>query len=132
MATLMYCPECKTSREVTKKGFNKAKEQLYICKTCGKKFTEADGTLPVSGTKVKAPKKEVTPKAPPAPSAPKFKTSIIVNNNIIKVVEKELTIDQAFDLVSSYFKEIAKEKVVATEKNGEKTIKFAVNAGTKG
>lgn len=124
MATIMYCPNCKTSAEVTKKGFNKAGEQLYICKICKKKFTEAEGTLPVSGKKVSA--KTTTPKTP------KIKTSLVVNNNVIKTVEKDLTVDQAFDMLSSYFKEIAKEKVKITESNGVKTIAFAVTSGTKG
>ncbi len=127
MATIMYCPNCKTSAEVTKKGFNKAGEQLFICKICKKKFTEAEGSLPVSGKK--APAKAAAPKAPPAP---KVKTSLVVNNNVIKTVEKELTVDQAFDMLSSYFKEIVKEKVKITESNGVKTIAFAVTAGTKG
>jgi hypothetical protein len=63
---------------------------------------------------------------------PKGTTEIIVNNNTIKTVPGLLTLDQAFDMVSSYFKEIAKDKAEISERDDKKIIKFKVIAGTKG
>lgn len=43
-------------------------------------------------------------------------TNITVNNNIIKVVSDFLTLEQAFEIISMYFKEVIKEKsTVETE-----------------
>ena len=127
MAVLKYCPSCKQSQEVTKKGFNADGEQLYICKVCNKKF------VPITGTGKKA-KVEKTPTKTTAKIAPKAKgtTEIIVNNNTIKTVTGLLSIDQAFDMVSSYFKEIAKEKATIAEHGDKKVITFKVTAGGKG
>ena len=122
MGDLKYCPKCGISRECTKKGFNKAGKQLWICKTCGHKFPLITENQKVARTK-----------KPIAKTAAKVKkvTEIIVNHNIIKTVSGSLTIDQAFDMVSSYFKEIAKEKVEIGEANGKKTIKFMIVSGSK-
>jgi len=120
-AALMYCPNCKETREVTKKGFNKDGEQLWICKTCGKKF------ISITTPQKKKPIVKVTQK-----KAEKKTTEIIVNNNTIKTVPGLLTLDQAFDMVSSYFKEIAKDKAEIDESNNKRTIKFKVIAGSKG
>lgn len=124
MAQLMYCPNCEESREVTKKGFNKDNQQLWICKTCGKKF--------VSSTSPQ--KKKVISNKTVSKVIPKLKgtTEIIVNNNSIKTVPGLLTLDQAFNMVSSYFKEIAKDKAEVREDGNNKIIKFKVSAGTKG
>ncbi len=121
MAALMYCPNCEETREVTKKGFNKDGEQLWICKTCGKKF------ISITTPQKKKPIVKVTQK-----KAEKKTTEIIVNNNTIKTVPGLLTLDQAFDMVSSYFKEIAKDKAEIDESNNKRTIKFKVIAGSKG
>jgi len=134
MAELKYCPVCKTSRESTKKGFNAAGEQLWVCKTCGKKFVPELG-VPKSAAK-KAPAKKAEPvknavMKPVVEKKAKGSTEIIVNNNTIKTVPGLLTLDQAFDMVSSYFKEIAKEKAEIREIGDKKTIKFKVVAGGK-
>lgn len=134
MSELKYCPACKTSREATKKGFNKDGEQLWFCKTCGKKFTVEPGVPKSAAKKAPAKKAEPVKKAvvKPAPEKKaKGSTEIIVNNNTIKTVPGLLTLDQAFDMVSSYFKEIAKEKAEISERNDKKTIKFKVVAGGK-
>ena len=133
MADLKYCPNCKMSREVTKKGFNKDGEQLYICKTCGKKFTLITGTKANKVT-TRTPATKPLTKTSVKKALPKVSgtTEIIVNNNIIKTVPGLLSTDQAFDMVSSYFKEIAKEKVEVTERDNKKTIKFKVKSGDKG
>ncbi len=122
MAELMYCPNCEETREVTKKGFNKDNEQLWYCKTCGKKFANKK-TAPAKKT---AAKKSVTEKKS------KLTTEIVVNNNTIKTVPGFVSLDQAFEMVSSYFKEIAKEKAEIHESGDKKTIKFKVTAGGKG
>jgi hypothetical protein len=126
MAELKYCPTCKTSRECTKKGFNKDGEQLWICKVCSKKFIPEMG-VPKTVVK-KAPVKKTQQ---PVKPVVKGTTKIVVNNNTVKTVPGFLSTDEAFDMVSSYFKEIAKEKVVVSEKDDEKTIMFKVTAGGK-
>jgi len=131
MANLLYCPNCKFSRECTKKGFNAAGEQLYYCKTCKTKFTlitgpKANKTTAPKVNEKKAPTKKVaTPKV-------KGTTEIIVNNNTIKTVPGLLTLDQAFDMASSYFKEIAKEKATEKSVGDKKVITFKVTSGGKG
>jgi len=124
MAELKYCPACEQTQECTKKGFNKDGEQLWICKVCGKKF--------VSTTSPQKKKKVVVKAATKVAPKPKGTTEIIVNNNTIKTVPGLLTLDQAFDMVSSYFKEIAKDKAEISERDDKKIIKFKVVAGTKG
>lgn len=124
MAELKYCPACEQTQECTKKGFNKDGEQLWICKVCGKKF--------VSTTAPQKKKKVVVKAATKVAPKPKGTTEIIVNNNTIKTVPGLLTLDQAFDMVSSYFKEIAKDKAEISERDDKKIIKFKVIAGTKG
>ena len=126
MAELKYCPNCNTSRECTKKGFNKDGKQFFICKVCGKKFIDSDAK-PATTTAKKPTVKTAVKKA-----AVQGTTKIVVNNNTIKTVPGLLTTDQAYDMVSSYFKEIAKEKVQITERGDEKTITFKVTAGGKG
>lgn len=116
MAQLKYCPNCEATREVTKKGFNKAGNQLWICKVCGKKFTEI--TEPVKRTKLKTKSDSVT--------------DIIVNNNVIKTVTGTLTLDEAFDMVSSYFKEVAKDAATVTHQDNKTIIQFKVTTGGKG
>jgi len=127
MAELKYCPKYKTSRECTKKGTNAAGEQLWFCKFCGKKFLPESG---VSKTIEKTVAKKATTKK--TETTVKKSTEIIVNNNIIKTVPNLLTLDQAFEMVSSYFKEIAKEKAEVIDNNNKRTIKFKVIAGGKG
>ena len=126
MSELKYCPNCECSSEVTKKGFNKDGEQLWICKTCGKKFVSI--TVP----KKSATKKVTAPKAKVVVPKTKKITEIIVNNNTIKTVPNELTIDQAFNMVSSYFKEIAKEKATITTIGNKTVITFKITTGSKG
>lgn len=124
MAELKYCPKCNTSRECTKKGTNSKGEQLYFCKTCGKVFPASQAT----SSDVRAAKKKITTKV----SKPQGTTEIVVNNNIIKTVSGLLSVDQAFDMASTYFKEIVKEKVEISEKFNKKIIKFKITAGGKG
>lgn len=126
MAQLMYCPNCKTSREATKKGKNSAGEQLYVCKTCNKRFTEDAGTLPVN--KNSKPKKTIENKV----SKKAGKTKIYVNNNIIKEVDDILSADQAFALVTNYFREVTKDAVQVSDVDGIRTIKFVIEIGRKG
>ncbi len=118
MAELKYCPNCKTSRECTKKGFNKNGDQLWICKTCNKRFIPA---LAVSADTKKTKIKSI-----------KGETMIVVNNNTIKTVPGLLTVDQAFDIASPYFREIVKDKVEVKETDSKKIITFKILAGGKG
>jgi len=99
-----------------KKGTNAAGKQLWYCKTCKKTF------LPTTATPASSKVKK-----------PLTKTDIIVNNNVIKTVPGFISLDQAFDLTKSYFREIAKEKAeVYQENNSKQIIKFKITAGTKG
>src|SRR5574343_540848 len=118
MAELMYCPNCEETREVTKKGFNKDGEQMWYCKTCGKKFVNKKTT----------PSKKVVDKKSTISKKSRLITEIVVNNNTIKTVPGFLSLDQAFEMVSSYFKEIAKEKAEIKEIGDMKTITFKVIA----
>ncbi len=137
MAELKYCPACEQSQECTKKGFDKEGNQLYICKVCGKKFVPITKKAPAKVAAVKktaAPAKKTLTKAAVKKAVPKVTgtTEIVVNNNTIKTVPGLLTLDQAFDMVSSYFKEIAKEKATVEERNDKKVIRFKVKSGDKG
>lgn len=115
MAKIMYCPNCKTARECTKKGFNKNGEQLYYCKECKKKFPEVEGQLPVKAKAAKA------------------KTEIYVNNNLIKTIDKKITTDEAFTILTAHFADIVKDSVVVETKDNVVMIKFEINSiGTKG
>lgn len=69
--------------------------------------------------------RKVTPKV-------KGETEIYVNNNVIKVVPGKLSLDDAFKIVSTYFKEIAKDKTEISEVGDKKTIKFKITVGGKG
>ena len=136
MAELKYCPACECQSEVTKKGFNKDNEQLWICKKCGKKFVAITAPKKSAAKRVAAMKtpvkKAAAPKAKVVTPKTKKVTEIIVNNNTIKTVPNELTINQAFDMVSSYFKEIAKEKATITTVGDKTVITFKITAGSKG
>lgn len=118
MAELKYCPNCDTSRECTKKGTKNGK-QLWYCKTCKKTFLPTTAT---SATKSKVTKAIKS----------KSETDIIVNNNIIKTVPGFISLDQAFDLAKTYFREIVKERADVQENSGKRTITFKVTAGVKG
>jgi hypothetical protein len=134
MAVLKYCPTCEQSQEVTKKGFNKDNEQLWICKVCGKKFVSVTGIGKKKSVAKVAPTKKTLTKSAVKKVLPKTTgtTEIIVNNNVIKTVPGLLTLDTAFDMVSSYFKEIAKEKATISETPGKKVITFKIKSGDKG
>lgn len=125
MAELKYCPHCEESQEATKKGFNKDNEQLWICKVCNKRFVEVTNPRKKKPSVAKTTKSVVVPKK-------RGTTEISVNNNVIKTVPGLLTLDEAFEMVSSYFKEIAKDKAEITERDDKKTIKFKIQAGSKG
>ncbi len=131
MSELKYCPNCECQSEVTKKGFNKDNEQLWICKKCGKKFVAITSPKKSAAKSVAAMKTPVKKAKVVIPKTKKV-TEIIVNNNTIKTVPNELTINQAFDMVSSYFKEIAKEKATLTTTGDKTIITFKITAGTKG
>lgn len=120
MAELRFCPKCNTSRECTKKGLSKSGEQYWFCKTCGKKFIASTATS------------EDARKTKTKESLTKKSTEIIVNNNSIKNVSGTLDLDQAFVLISSYFKEIVKDKAEIIDQGDKRIIKFKVVAGQKG
>ncbi len=113
MANLMYCPKCKETREVTKKGLDKNGNQLWFCKTCKKRFVgnTADGNT----TETRSPK-----------------CVIYVNQNLIKSFNDILTIDEAFSIASQYFRELIRENAEVIVEGQKTIIKFTVSTGTKG
>ncbi|MCK9293164.1 hypothetical protein M0P25_03755 [archaeon] len=121
MATLKYCPNCESPQECIKKGFNKSGEQVWLCKKCNKRFV----AITNPETKTKKSKASISKK-------PEKKTIIYVNNTKIKESDSNLSIDQAFDLVASYFREISKDAVNVIENKTEKTITFTIKVGSKG
>jgi transposase-like protein len=120
MPNVLYCPNCKTSRECIKKGKNKKNEQLFQCKNCGKRFSESLGTLPPpTSEKTKVKKSPET-------------TEIYLNNNLIKKIDSKLTIDDAFEIISSYVKNISKDNVKIISGDDTTIFKFTIQIGTKG
>lgn len=141
--TMKTCLKCNTICKVTKKGFDSKKNQRWLCHGCKKSFVEIKEDIKelvidleeVLGDIIEEEtdhKKELIKEQIKKPEKT-CRTSIFVNNNEIKVIEKEISSDQAFDLISEYFKEVTKTEVTSEkDKDGNKVIKFKIKAGTKG
>ncbi len=144
------CIKCgKEGVLVTKKGFNAKRQQRWKCGICQKTFV-VEGSKPVGKPTVKKvstkkssvkkdsikksiDEKSVVKKVSTKKPEPTITTNIVINSNVIKSVHKDLTIDEAFEMVSSYFREISKTESKETkDADGNKTISFKINTGTKG
>ena len=129
------CSKCgKKNVKVTKKGFDTTGRQRWLCSSCRKTFV-VPGSKIVRSTKKTATKVNISSsiKKKNVKAKKTVTTNIFVNNNVIKEVNKDITEDQAFDMVSTYFREITKTDVSTTkDKDGNKSIKFAIKTGTKG
>jgi hypothetical protein len=121
MATIKYCPECKTGQECIKKGKKASGEQLWQCKKCSKRFTAI--TDPETKPKKESPKKESPKKV--------GKTIIYINNNAVKEVPGMLETEDALSIVGSYFKDLSKDKATIKDAGDVRTITFSINVGTK-
>jgi transposase-like protein len=131
MAQKMNCPKCKAKNvSVIKKGFNAKGQQRWKCTKCGKSFIIDDSPI-VRKSKTAKKVKVTTPKSKKTKKS-NFETIIKVNNNVVKSVNRNLKSDEAFDLVSDYFREITKTDVRVTSSKNSKTIVFTVKTGTKG
>ncbi len=145
MAKRLDCIKCgKEGVLVTKKGFNAKRQQRWKCGICQKTFV-VEGSKPVGKPTVKkvstkkpavkkvSIKKSIVEKVSTKKPEPTITTNIVINSNVIKSIHKDLTIDEAFEMVSSYFREISKtESVITKDSDGNKTISFKINTGTKG
>ncbi len=147
MAVKKNCSKCgKKQVNVSKKGFNAKGQQRWKCSDCGKTFIVPGSKIVREGAGVKVPvkqktkkvvkvtgKKPVEKKVKPSTVVKGIITTIQVNNNNVKTVERDITEDDAFKLVSDYFKEVTKTNVkTITDNDGNKTIQFQVKTGTKG
>ena len=142
-----HCPKCNQESKVNKKGYNAKGQQRWLCKNCGKTFVEPDSPVvrPPKGKKTttsskKPAKKVATKKATKLAVKPKkvtkksddFKTTIKVNSNEIKTIDGDISEDEAFSLVSNYFREITRTNVKVKKEGNKKIITFTVRVGTKG
>lgn len=128
---IKFCPKCETKSEVTKKGYNTKGQQRWLCKNCGKTFVE-EGSPIVRKTKNQKKKSPVKVTSAKSTKSTKIKTLIKVNAVDVKSVNGDISVDEAFEMVSDYFREVTKTEVKETKKDGLKTITFKVRTGTKG
>jgi len=128
------CSKCgEKNVKVTKKGFNKKGQQIWKCSKCNKTFFNPNSKV------VRPPKKAAIKISVPKKTSKIIKekkiitTKIFVNSNEIKEVHKDINEDEAFDMISTYFREITKTNVdITRDKNGNKKIQFVIKTGTKG
>lgn len=127
-----------------KKGTSKDKsKQYWLDKETGKRFTtpfgaeknvdQEKGTV-IGGTKKTQKATSVTSKEKTikAKSEPKIITKVKVNSTEIVTVDRDLSIEDAFEMCKTYFREIAQKDCVITSENNEKTITFKIRTGSKG
>ncbi len=131
--------------EAQKKGASKnGEKQYWLDKKTKKRFTTDMGaedyvdqtTKQILKTPKKVAKKVAKKSAPKKKAAAangKKKTIIKVNGNEIKKQKGILSNDDAFDLVSDYFRELTKTNVTRkTTKDGDVVVEFQVRTGRKG
>lgn len=125
MAVKKKCPNCDAMTPHQKKGTSAAGKQRWRCNDCKKQWTEG-------AAKAKTVAKKTAPKKTAAANGKK-KTIIKVNGNEIKKQKGILSNDDAFDLVSDYFRELTKTNVTRkTTKDGDVVVEFQVRTGRKG
>jgi len=131
--TMKECGKCGVVCKITKKGYNKKGQQRWLCSSCKKSFVLQDSPI-IKKPVVKKPvvKKPVV-KKPVVKPEKIITTKILVNSNEVKSVHKDITEDEAFEMISSYFKEITKTVCqINYNKIGDKTIQFLIKVGKKG
>ncbi len=139
MAVKKTCLKCGEKNViVTKKGFNAKRQQRWKCSLCNKTFVVFDSKpVDVSKKTTKKPVVKINIKTPEQEknikSEKTITTKIFVNSNEIKEVHKDITEDEAFQMVSTYFREVTKtDVVVMKDSEGNKKIQFSIKTGTKG
>lgn len=126
MAVKKKCPNCDAMTPHQKKGTSAAGKQRWRCNDCKKQWTEG-------ATKAKKAAKKTAPKKAAAAGKNDKKTIIKVNGNEIKTKKGTLSNDEAFDLVSDYFRELTKTNVNrSTDRQGNTVVAFQVKTGKKG
>ena len=126
MAVKKKCPNCDAMTPHQKKGQSAAGKQRWRCNECKKQWTEGATAKAKKVAKKTAPKKA-------AAANDKKKTIIKVNGNEIKKQKGILSNDDAFDLVSDYFRELTKTNVTRkTTADGNVIVEFQVKTGRKG
>jgi hypothetical protein len=125
MAHKKKCPYCEKMTDNQKKGMS-GDNQRYKCNECGKQWTEGVTGKTITTTKTKTPtKKSVV-------SEKKGTTVIKVNNNEIKTLKGQLSVDEALDVAAEYFKEIQKDKVTVSRTGDQVIYAFQIQTGRKG
>jgi hypothetical protein len=125
MAHKKKCPYCDKMTDNQKKGMS-GDNQRYKCNECGKQWTEGVTGKTITTTKTKTPtKKSVV-------SEKKGTTVIKVNNNEIKTLKGQLSVDEALDVAAEYFKEIQKDKVTVSRTGDQVIYAFQIQTGRKG
>ena len=129
MAVKKDCPKCNSKNvDVTKKGYNAAGQQRWRCTKCGKTFVVEGSPIIRKPLSRKSNSKSV--KVTSIKS--KKITEIKVNNNSVKTVNRDIDENEAFKLVSDYFREVTKTNVNVKHQDGKKIITFSVSTGKKG
>lgn len=137
MAHYVFNPDKGKVVSAQKKGKNKpGTKQIWLDKADNSKFqTNIGAELNVDqNTGRTLPSKPETKKNPPKTKKDPNKVSktvIKVNSNNVKDFETDLTADDAFLLVSDYFREASKENCEIKTIGGVKTITFKIESGSK-
>jgi len=120
MAHKVFCPHCGKVTECQKRGKTKGGKQRWTCKNCQKTFTEQKRQV-----------RKDTVETRTTNTGSGKRTEIYLNNNLISTVEKELTIDEAKEVLKLYA--TPSEVNIKTTRDGD-TVKvyFEANMGTKG
>lgn len=127
MAVKKKCPNCDAMTPHQKKGQSAAGKQRWRCNDCKKQWTEG-----AAAKAKKAAAKRTAPKRAAAAANGTKKTTIKVNGNEIKTKKGILSNDDAFDLVSDYFRELTKTNVTRKDTKDGVVIEFQVKTGRKG
>lgn len=135
MAHYVFNPDKGKVVAAQKKGKNKpGTKQIWLDKENNSKFqTDVGSELNVdqnTGQTLpsKPEPKQNTPKKDPNKVS---ETVIKVNSNTVKKFETDLSTDDAYLLVSDYFREASKEKCEIKTTDGTKTITFKIESGSK-
>lgn len=134
MAHYVFNPDKGKVVSAQKKGKNKpGTKQIWLDKTDDSKFqTDVESELNVDQNTGQTLPSKPTPK-PASKTDPNkvLKTVIKVNSNTVKNFETDLSTDDAFLLVSDYFREVSKKKCETKTTGGVKTITFKIESGSK-
>jgi hypothetical protein len=138
MAEMIFDPVLGKEAECIKKGTNSKGDQVWMNKETKKRFsqTQSDDAKKAAKPGKAKPKTQTRPTTAAAttPAAKKVVKSLIyVNNQCVKTIDgKEVSKEQAFELIKENFREVALQNAEVTMKNGETKIYFTIMTGNKG